>query len=35
MPKIEPVENKSAAISADIDTFIAEMTKSSAPASGS
>jgi hypothetical protein len=31
MTKIEPVENKSAAISADIDTFIAEMTKSSAP----
>src|SRR5215471_8915486 len=29
MPKIEPVEGKSAAISADIDTFIAEMTKSS------
>jgi hypothetical protein len=36
MPKIEPVENKSAAISADFDAFIAEMTKSSAPqASGS
>jgi hypothetical protein len=35
MPKIEPVENKSAAISADIDAFVAEMTKSSAPASGS
>jgi hypothetical protein len=36
MTKIEPIENKSAAISADIDTFIAEMTKSSAPqASGS
>src|SRR5215471_15504410 len=30
MPKIEPVEGKSASISADIDTFIAEMTKSSA-----
>ena len=29
MPKIEPVEGKSSAISADIDTFIAEMTKSS------
>jgi hypothetical protein len=36
MPKIEPVENKSTAISADIDAFVAEMTKSSAPqASGS
>src|SRR5262249_18722620 len=33
MPKIEPVEGKSAAISADIDTFIAEMTKSSTPRS--
>src|SRR5215813_7618202 len=33
MPKIEPVEGKSAAISADIDTFIAEMTKSSMPRS--
>ena len=29
MPKIEPVENKSTAVSADIDAFIAEMTKSS------
>jgi len=29
MTKIEPAQNKSAAISADIDTFIAEMTKSS------
>src|SRR5262249_14645205 len=29
MPKIEPVEGKSAAISADIDTFIAEITNSS------
>jgi hypothetical protein len=29
MPKIEPVESKSAEISADIDTFIATMTKSS------
>jgi hypothetical protein len=29
MPKIEPVEGKSSAISADIDTFIAEMTQSS------
>jgi len=29
MPKIEPVEGKSTAISADIDTFIAEMTKTS------
>src|SRR5262245_56505912 len=35
MPKIEPVENKSATISADIDAFIAEMTKSSAQTSGS
>jgi len=36
MPKIEPVEGKSTAISADIDAFIAEMTKSPAPqASGS
>jgi hypothetical protein len=35
MPKIEPVETKSAAISADIDAFVAEMTKSSAPTSGS
>jgi hypothetical protein len=35
MPKIEPVENKSAAISADIDAFVAEMTKSSAPQTGS
>src|SRR6516165_9653257 len=34
MPKIEPVEGKSAAISADIDTFIAEMTKSSPRSSG-
>ena len=33
MTKIEPAQNKSAAISADIDTFIAEMTKSSAPRS--
>src|SRR5262245_588900 len=32
MPKIEPVESKSATISADIDAFIAEMTKSSSPA---
>jgi len=29
MTKIEPAQNKSAAISADIDTFIAKMTKSS------
>jgi hypothetical protein len=35
MPKIEPIGNKSATISADIDAFIAEMTKSSAQASGS
>src|SRR5262245_7526974 len=36
MPKIEPIEAKSTAISADIDAFVAEMTKSSAPqASGS
>ena len=34
MPKIEPVENKSTAVSADIDAFIAEMTKSSAPQTG-
>jgi hypothetical protein len=35
MPKIEPVESKSAAISADIDAFIAEITKSSSTATGS
>ena len=35
MPKIEPVENKSATISADIDAFLAEMTKSSAQQTGS
>src|SRR5262245_60623646 len=35
MPKIEPVEGKSAANSADIDTCIAEMTKSSTPKSSS
>jgi hypothetical protein len=35
MPKIEPVESKSAAISADIDAFVAEMTKSSAPQASS
>jgi len=35
MPKIEPVENKSTAISAEVDAFIAEMTKSSAPQTGS
>jgi hypothetical protein len=35
MPKIEPVEHKSTAISADFDAFIAEMTKSSAPQTGS
>jgi hypothetical protein len=35
MPKIEPVGDKSATISADIDAFLAEMTKSSAPQTGS
>ena len=35
MPKIEPVRDKSATISADIDAFLAEMTKSSAPQTGS
>jgi len=35
MSKIEPVENKSATISADIDAFLSEMTKSSTQASGS
>src|SRR6516162_5223052 len=35
MPKIEPVENKSTAISAEVDAFIAEMTKSSAQQTGS
>src|SRR5262249_35324276 len=35
MPKIEPVQDKSATISADIDTFLAEMTKSSAPQTSS
>src|SRR5262249_58101135 len=35
MPKIEPVESKSAAIAADIDAFIAEMTKSSSTTTGS
>ena len=35
MPKIEPVENNSATISADIDAFLAEMTKSSAQQTGS
>jgi hypothetical protein len=35
MPKIEPVQDKSTAITADIDTFLAEMTKSSTPQTGS
>jgi hypothetical protein len=35
MPKIEPVEHKSTAISGDFDAFIAEITKSSAPQTGS
>src|SRR5262245_58729416 len=35
MPKIEPVQDKSTTISADIDTFLAEMTKSATPQTSS
>jgi hypothetical protein len=35
LPKIEPVENKSAEISANIDAFIAGMTRSASPAASS